>query len=226
MNVNLNIYGKYDMTGVHDREGEPFPRVWDNKRKVWSDSWKTNLSPAELMHYDQMVPIYSQKISDKDHLPAPNTLIDIANFGVQNPWFATNAIAEILNQLYNQDEKHVLISIDQYSDWFRPSDLLSFRYGNDNKYKIPPHHLALVWMFIKFDGHKIWNGFKLCASTNEDLYNSVFEPEMIGFQKGYYVKTRALRLDDVWGFMHLQLITGNLPKKVMEWEIESLYMES
>jgi hypothetical protein len=59
MKVNKSIYGKFDMTGVHDKDGEPFPRTWDNKRKVWSDSWKQNLSPAELMHYDQMLPIYT-----------------------------------------------------------------------------------------------------------------------------------------------------------------------
>jgi len=58
------------------------------------------------------------------------------------------------------------------------------------------------------------------------MFNSTFEPEMIGFQKGYYVKLRPLRLNDVRGFLHLKTVTGTTTKKVLDWEIESLYMES
>lgn len=129
-------------------------------------------------------------------LKEPKTLLDIANHGIKNERLATSCIAEIMNQLYNQDQRKVLVSIDQYSDWFRPSNFRSFRYANDNRYKIPPYHIALVRMFIKFDGHKIRNGFKLCASTSEKMFNSHFDPEKIGFQKGYWTDTRPLRLDD------------------------------
>ena len=52
--VNLSIYGHYDQTGVHDMEGEPCPRVWDNRWKVWSDSWKEFLTPDELKYYENM----------------------------------------------------------------------------------------------------------------------------------------------------------------------------
>jgi len=114
-------------------------------------------------------------------LKEPQTLLDIANAGIKNERLATSAIAEIVHQLYNQDHKHVLISIDQYSDWFRPSNFMSFRYANDNRYKIPPYHIALVRLFLKFDGHKIRNGFKLCASSQEDMFNSRFDPKSIGF---------------------------------------------
>ena len=46
------------MTGVHDKEGDPCPRQWDVKWKIWNDSWKEHLTPAELKHYDQLVPVY------------------------------------------------------------------------------------------------------------------------------------------------------------------------
>lgn len=36
----MSIYGKIDYTGMRDTEPEPCPRVWDNDRKCWSDSWK------------------------------------------------------------------------------------------------------------------------------------------------------------------------------------------
>jgi len=33
----MSIYGKYDLTGVKDGEPEPCPRVWDEKKHMWSD---------------------------------------------------------------------------------------------------------------------------------------------------------------------------------------------
>lgn len=58
------------------------------------------------------------------------------------------------------------------------------------------------------------------------MFNSRFDPEKIGFQKGYYVETRPMRLDDTRGFIHLMSITGVIPKYCNEWEIESLHMEA
>jgi len=38
--VDMSLYGKYDISGVKDGEPEPCPRVWDPLRKCWSDEWK------------------------------------------------------------------------------------------------------------------------------------------------------------------------------------------
>jgi hypothetical protein len=40
MDVNMSLYGKYDVSGVKDGDQEPCPRVWDEDRKTWSDAWK------------------------------------------------------------------------------------------------------------------------------------------------------------------------------------------
>ena len=46
--VDLSIYGKYDLSGVKDGDPEPCPRVWDEERQCWSDSWKENLFDFEI----------------------------------------------------------------------------------------------------------------------------------------------------------------------------------
>lgn len=38
--VDLSIYGKFDMAGNKDGDKEPCPRVWDEKRQRWSDDWR------------------------------------------------------------------------------------------------------------------------------------------------------------------------------------------
>lgn len=146
------------MTGVSDDDPEPCPRIYDKRRHTWSDAWKDHLTEMELKQIAKETPRMQSRISD--HLKTPETLIEIANYGIENSDYATCAIAEIVNQLYNQDETNVLIAIDGYSDWFRPSEYTSFRYANYG-YNIPPHDIAIPRLFMKFDGHKIRNGFKI-----------------------------------------------------------------
>lgn len=46
--VDMSLYGKYDIAGVKDGEPEPCPRVWDPLRKVWNDAWKEQLYDLEI----------------------------------------------------------------------------------------------------------------------------------------------------------------------------------
>ena len=46
--VDMSIYGKFDISGVKDGDPEPCPRVWDAKRQTWSDSWKEHLYDLEI----------------------------------------------------------------------------------------------------------------------------------------------------------------------------------
>ena len=62
----------------------------------------------------------------KDKCPAPKTLLDIAEAGIADPNLATNAIAELLEQCYNQDKRHVLIALDGYNTWLKPTSYRSF----------------------------------------------------------------------------------------------------
>lgn len=56
------------------------------------------------------------RLSDK--LADPKLLIQIVEEGINNPEIATNAIAEILEQLYNSDKYKSMIAVDNYNNWY------------------------------------------------------------------------------------------------------------
>ena len=130
-----------------------------------------------------------------------------------------------MNQLYNQDAANVLVAIDGYSDWFRPSEYTSFRYAN-NGYNIPPHDIAIPRLFMKFDGHKIRNGFKICSSTQESYFGHLFTPDMIDSPHGFDVEIQPLHLNDFRNAVNYMQMTGRLVTKVDEWKVEAMHMES
>ena len=153
MDVDMSRYGLYDITGVRDGEEEPCPRTWDPLRQCWSDDWKNFMYDAEVKALEQRYKDLDYRVSDK--LQDPKKLMDIVKAGLEDPLLATCAVAEILEQLYHQDEHHVLCTLDGYNHLLNPSQYASFRYRNDPKAKIsvPPKDLALVRLFMKFDGH-------------------------------------------------------------------------
>ena len=57
--------------------------------------------------------------------------------------------------------------VDDYNWFFRPSCFIGLQYADLKKlnYMIPPYHMALCRMFMKFDGHKIKRGFKVASSS-------------------------------------------------------------
>ena len=116
-----------------------------------------------------------------------------------------------------------MISIDEYNDWFRASEYRSYRYANGYHTFIPPFHMAVVRMFMKFDGHFIRNGVKLVATTQDKFYNTIFDPKMIQFPRGYYKDVQPLRLNDVRHFMNFMYLSNQYPSPQEEWQIESLY---
>lgn len=65
------------------------------------------------------------------NLKEPKFLIEIADFALQKNQYATNAIAELLEQLYNMDSHCLLVVVDEYNYMFKPTGLPSFRYAND-----------------------------------------------------------------------------------------------
>lgn len=221
--VNQSLYGKFDQTGIHDEEPEPCPRTFDPRRRTWSDAWKEHLTEIELKQIAKDTPKMKERISD--HLKEPKTLMDIANYGIENPDQSICAIAEIMHQLYNQDDANVLVAIDGYSDWFKNSEYTSFRYANSGYY-IPPHDIAIPRLFMRFDGHKIRNGFKICASTQENFYNHLFTPEMIGSPKCFNVEMQPLHLNETRNALRYFQITNKFLNEIPEARVEEMYVES
>jgi len=96
LKVNHSIYGKFDKTGTHDDELESCHtdsqgiknfREYDPRRRVWNDAWKDHLTEMEIKQISKDTPKMMERISDL--LKKPETLLDIANYGIENPDQAT-----------------------------------------------------------------------------------------------------------------------------------------
>ena len=81
MDVNLERYGLFDITGVKDGDGEPCPRVWDPIRQCWSDDWKGYIYDSEAKQHEQRFKEFRYRISNKEHCPEPKKIMDIIEAG-------------------------------------------------------------------------------------------------------------------------------------------------
>lgn len=150
-------------------------------RKTWSDEWKTKLYDFEVKMLENQYEEMEYRMKDK--LPEPTKLIEIVDMGLEDPKLATNAFAEVLEQLYDTDQFQVMIAVDGFNDWLKPTGYPSFRYENSRVLRgfIPPQDIALIRLFMRFDGHFIRNGVKLMATTHLRQFNHIATPEMIDF---------------------------------------------
>jgi len=203
--VNMELYGKFNLAGVHDDEPEPVPVTYDPERKVWSNDWEQFITPNEKLFIAEEKRQFNVRL--KQRLPEPKTLLDIVEHGLKEEMFSINVIYEVLEQVYNLDSHKVLAVVDNYNYFFLPTCYPSFRYANEKKHEslIPAHHLALSRAFMKFDGHKIKNGIKLVAPSLKKLYKHSFDPSQINMGKGYTIKLDGLPLDDFVSYIeHLK----------------------
>ena len=79
--VNMDVYGKYDISGIKDGEPEPCPKVWDRERNCFTDAWKEHLFDYEIKQlqqkYEEMTP---QRCAT--NLLEPKSLMDIVDLGI------------------------------------------------------------------------------------------------------------------------------------------------
>ena len=92
--VDTSLYGKYDISGVKDGDPEPCPRKWDPERKIWNDVWKESLYDVEINMLAAKYETMNYRLADK--LPDPKKLIELVDYGIENPEVATNVVAEVL----------------------------------------------------------------------------------------------------------------------------------
>jgi hypothetical protein len=64
---------------------------------------------------------------------------------------------------------------------------------------------------MKFDGHKIRNGFKLCATTHYRQFNHLCTPEMLNLPDGYHAPVENLSLNDFRNMATYYTFTGWMP---------------
>jgi len=224
--VRPELYGKFSMAGVHDDEEDPNPVVWLEDRKVWSNDWEQFVTDDQRSEIKKIEPIEKTRLGE--FLKEPKTVLDIVNFGIGNEDYALNALAEALHQLYNTEDAHFLMVVDQYNEFFKPSKYPSFRYANFKELKthIPPYHIALCRALMKFDGHKIKNGFKLCSTWLTPYFNHKVTPEQMMVPKEYGIEVQPLQLNDFRRMCNFYMATKYVPYYVDPLRIERKFTES
>ena len=195
--VDLKDYGKFNIVGTKDGDPEPNPILWDDRTKTYTDSWQEwNAIPEEeivaLDHPDHQLRL-------KEVLPKPKNLLELVNTGIENNRVATCVVAELMHALSKSEHFKTMFLVDSYNELFKPTTYDSYKYANYKNYegKIPPHDIALLRMFMKFDGHLFKQGVKVCAISLKEYNMHKFRPELINFPKGYTLKVDNLKLDDL-----------------------------
>jgi hypothetical protein len=115
-----------------------------------------------------------------------------------------------------------MILIDEYNEWYRPSDFLSFRYANNKGYdsQIPPYDFAFIRLLMKFDGHLMKQGVKVCATTMTHYFNHKFDPKTINFPTKYDMNVENLKLNDLRNAIYFYMIHRLSNRIIQEEEME------
>jgi small subunit ribosomal protein S29 len=199
--VNMDIYGFYDIVGVHQKEEAPVQNFYIEDRQTYffetdkfKDAEEINRNLIEQQPFD---------VTLKDKLPQPATLMDIVQFGLKHPDYCTNAIAEILEQVYHLESHPTLVVVDDYNWFYRPTNNPSYIYQNLKTLDgfVPPYHVALARLFMKFDGHMIKRGFKVAGTSNFSISRHYFEPRKIHFPDEFCQEMGPMRVQDVSKFL-------------------------
>lgn len=217
MDVDMNIYGKFNLSGVHDEEPNPVPNFYIEDRQTYFYEYdkikkKHDEEDMEGQEDEHFIKETEDDIEFRNELrrrlsnelPAPKKIKDIFLFAFQNPLLATNAIAEILEQIYNTEKHNVLIAIDDYNWLYRASNYKSGRYTDIKELNnsVPPYHFALLRLFIRFDGHRIKNGYKIAGTSVVSIPRHHFEPRKICFPDDFCVRLEGVGLKEFGNFKH------------------------
>lgn len=155
-------------------------------------------------------------------------MIEFIDAAIEDGNLATSAIAEILDQVYHQDDHHVLVLLDGFNAWLQPTSYNSFRYKNDPNLKgyIPPKDVALIRLMYQFDGHFLRQGVKYVTTTHRKTFNHYMTPEMVHWFDGYAHRIPNTTLDEFRNCIYFKILTDWTPNMYYEWEIEKYYMAS
>lgn len=187
-------YGRINSAGIKDGEQEPLPILWDEGRKVFTNSWKI-YNEDEDASITKNCPEQFKRISD--YIPEPKNLLEIINYGIDNPDFATNAFAEVLSVLNQSKQIKTMILIDEYNELFRETEHNSYKFANRHKGKIPPYALATIRLIMSFDGHLMYNGFKAVALSQSRYHRHKVDPSVFNLSMNFSYEVPLLKLNDL-----------------------------
>lgn len=101
--VKQDLYGHYNFSGVHDHDPEPTPNFYDPVRKYHFKDYQQFYTETEKQQMAESNLKNDIRLKYKI-LKSPTYLYEIVKAGIDNPDYATSALYETLEQLYNTDQ--------------------------------------------------------------------------------------------------------------------------
>lgn len=185
--IDMSVYGSRALDGEPAKEAR---RQYNEliEKNVEHETEEQGFDDAEALRrieaYRKQIrlPSMAQQMSD------PMTVWDIVEFGLENPAYATQAVAELMAQLQRQVAHPVLVIVDQWNECFPVSQYVSIRYDNTRYHGyIPAYHLSMPRALHEWDGHKYRRGLKICATSWFRYRRRDYRPDLLG------VKQREIR---------------------------------
>jgi len=160
----------------------------------------------------------------KSKMHAPNTVLEIAEFAIENSTYATQALGEIINQLKVQNKFPVLVAIDEWNEMFVVSEYVSTRYDNTifNGY-IPSYHLSVPRLLSRWDGAEWKRGVKLFSTSWSKRNRRQFNPELLGVRPEEIKQVRGFTKDEFMHFAAYQALT-NTSHRFPSSKLDYFYM--
>ena len=175
MKSEQSLYGKIDLTGVHEEEYEPVPNIYYQDRQTYFNDINKIYEDRVEMDFDTR---YKWRMNDV--LKQPQTVLEILEAGLKNPAYSTCAMGEIFRQVF--ESNHLILEVvDDFSWLYRRTEYRHYKYYNDSHLfgAIPPYHLSHCRFFVNLDGNKIKRGLKVVASGINHLYKHHFDIKKI-----------------------------------------------
>jgi hypothetical protein len=119
-----------------------------------------------------------------------------------------------------------LILIDEYNEFFRPTEYDSYKYVNNHKGKIPPYTLSTVRLLMSLDGHLSYNIFKVFALSQSRYQKHKVNPADLNLSYNFSYCIPNLKLNDVRNAVNFYNYIGLTYKTMDEKDILYLYTMS
>ena len=224
-------------------EFEEIYDTWQPKRKPKKRKLpKSDANVLSLSHKPQKIEGQDLTIKDFESieqgnflvpltskLSKPKTLKELAEFGVKNPMYAVNVLFELMDQLYRNDDYNVLVLVDQFNEFYLPSEYPSLKYMNYKKLDgfIPPYDLSLSRLFMRFDGHMIKNGAKIVAvSEKNTCYTTTdWKGDPLNIGQHFSTEVSSLALDDLRKLIKYYTFYEWTNHTFTETDIATIYMQ-
>uniref|UniRef100_UPI00389B3B29 Small ribosomal subunit protein mS29,mS29(DAP3) n=1 Tax=Toxoplasma gondii TaxID=5811 RepID=UPI00389B3B29 len=160
--------------------------------------------------------------SMKSRLPNPASVWEIAEFGLQNEAFATQALYEVWEQLKKQTQLNVLIAVDEWNECFPVSEYVSMRYeGTRFNGHIPAFHLSTPRLLSRFDdAQQFQRGLKICATSWRRSNRRDYRPDLLGVRQEEIRTVRnfsPLEFANFVAYYHKKKILHEFPREKLDY---------